>query len=170
MAVVLFVVILFFQLCIFGKDKFAEDEPVTMEEFQTPFDGTDVWRIIKSLCFVIVAFSFTVNLFPIYSALKVKTNENCRTTITISLSLVGALYGLLGISCVFIFGGQIDKMKGNIMQNVNQEYILDPERWESFLLRTLFMIVLACHIPFLFFSGKEGLLIIIDEIQRRSIS
>ena len=61
-------------------------------------------------------------------------------------------------------------MKGNIMQNVNQEYILDPERWESFLLRTLFMIVLACHIPFLFFSGKEGLLIIIDEIQRRSVS
>lgn len=119
--------------------------------------------MIKSICFVLVAFSFTINLFPIYSALKVKTNENCRTTITISVTLVGVLYGLLSFTCVFLFGGEIEVMKGNIMGNVNNEYALDPERWESFILRVLFMIVLACHIPFIFFSGKEGLLIMIDE-------
>jgi len=34
----------------------------------------------------------------------------------------------------------------------------------------LFLIILACHVPYLFFSGKEALLIMIDEVMRKSIS
>ena len=34
----------------------------------------------------------------------------------------------------------------------------------------MFLIILACHVPYLFFSGKEALLIMIDEQMRKSIS
>lgn len=66
-----------------------------------------------------------------------------------------------------MFGGTINEMGADVLKNVNQE---GSQVYEGFVLRFLFIIVLACHIPFIFFSGKESLLIIIDEIDRRSIS
>ena len=120
---------------------------------------------------MLVAFSFTINLFPIFSALKIKTNENMGKSVVVSIALVSFLYTFLAITCMFLFGGQLISIKGgNIMSNVNNEYVLDSSHWEAFVLRGLFMIVLACHIPFIFFSGKEALIIMIDETKSRKIS
>lgn len=41
---------------------------------------------------------------------------------------------------------------------------------EAYIVQVSFMIVIACHIPFIFFSGKEGVCIVIDELDRKSIS
>lgn len=42
--------------------------------------------------------------------------------------------------------------------------------WWSLVLRIVFLIVVACHIPFMFFSGKETLLNMYYEITQRAIS
>jgi len=40
----------------------------------------------------------------------------------------------------------------------------------SYIIRISFMIVLACHIPYIFYFTKESLLIMIDETRRRSMT
>jgi hypothetical protein len=55
--------------------------------------------------------------------------------------------------------------------NIGDKYGDDNKVYtEAYIMQFMFLIILGCHIPYLFFSGKEALLIIIDETMRRSIS
>lgn len=56
------------------------------------------------------------------------------------------------------------------MNNIGYEYKIDSSNWSVFIFQFMFMIVLMFHIAPCFFPGKEALLIIIDEIKRKSIS
>ena len=83
--------------------------------------------------------------------------------------LICGIYLTFGLLSIFMFGSGV---KPNILDSVAAECKVGAGKcpWETFVLQILFLIVLACHIPFVFFSGKEGILIIIDELDRRSIS
>lgn len=80
------------------------------------------------------------------------------------LSLTAVLYFSVALISIYMFG---DCLESSVLLNIGGE---QPTNWESYVVRVAFMIVLACHIPFIFYMGKEGLLIIIDEIDRKSIS
>lgn len=73
------------------------------------------------------------------------------------------IYTIVGFLSIFMFGSALHS---SVLDNIGEERRL----WESYLLRSAFLVVIGCHIPFVFFAGKESLLIIIDELDRKSVS
>jgi hypothetical protein len=78
----------------------------------------------------------------------------------------------LAVISLYTFGSNIGSDDTTtVLKNLGNECLNTSDcPWESTVLRYIFLVVLACHIPFIFFSGKESLLIIIDELDRKSIS
>lgn len=88
-------------------------------------------------------------------------------SITISMLFIATIYATLSIAAMFLFG---KKLGQSILINVGMKYEDDKIYWEAYAMQVFFLVILACHIPYLYFSGKESILIIIDEIMRGSTS
>lgn len=91
----------------------------------------------------------------------------------LGLALTGSIYFAVAVVSICMFGTAIES---SVLINIGEESKdnskpgVTTNFWEAYIVQISFMIVIACHIPFIFFSGKEGLCIIIDEIDRKSIS
>ena len=96
----------------------------------------------------------------------------CTKSFGYASALVTFLYITLSVISLYTFGSSIGNGDtSTILHNLGKECSdCSSCPWESTVLRFMFLVVLACHIPFAFFSGKESLLIVIDEIDRKSIS
>ena len=161
-SIILFIGISSFLLILTGEMIFEGNFENHDESYDEYFIVDRDLTVVKGLSMILVAFSFQQNLFPLYNGLAVQTAENCLDAVKYALWSTGIIYIMIALLGIFFFGSVIED---NILQNVSYE-----SNWESFVLRIIFCIVLACHIPFIFFVGKESVLIIIDEMQRKSIS
>ena len=109
-------------------------------------------------------------MFPIFSELRTKTNEEYQKVSVRALPLTGTIYFAVGIICAMMFGSTLES---SVLLNIGEaRHANNPDKsfWEAYICQISFMCVLMCHIPFIFFSGKEALLTVVDEIQRKSIS
>ena len=121
---------------------------------------------------MIFCFAFTSNLFPIYSALKEKTNENGLKVFGIATVIAVVLFFSVSVLGILIFGKNITLNGGNLISNINEEtqVYTGKNHFEAYVMRILYFIIVVTHTPPIFFPGKEAVLIMIDEIDRRSIS
>lgn len=82
--------------------------------------------------------------------------------------MIALIYFTIAIISIYMFG---DDLKSQVLLNVGEARTSDGKAfWEAYIVQISFSVVLTCHIPFIFTAGKEGLLIIIDELHRQSIS
>jgi len=68
-----------------------------------------------------------------------------------------AIYILFSVFSIYMFGRTVNE---NVLNDVD---LMAPV--PSFSIRIAFLVVLGCHIPYVYFSGKESLLIMIDELR-----
>jgi len=155
-AIGLFLGVFLFQLSTSGN---VENQDTSYQEyFEIEFDAS----LVTSLSIMLVAYSFHVNLFPMYNSLATKQNAVAQKAVSMSLVMSFILYVTLGIVSLFMFGSLLSV---NVLDNVDEE-----EANSSLVIRFAFLIVLACHIPYIFFSGKESCLIVIDEIRNQNMT
>jgi hypothetical protein len=114
-----------------------------------------------------VAYSYQCNLFPIYCSLREKNNEQYMKVNNYGLLLTLFIYITVAVISVAMFGAQVSTV---VLENIGQARHDGKAFWEGYITQLAFVVLLSCHIPFIFFAGKEGLLIIVDELDRKSIS
>ena len=99
-----------------------------------------------------------------------KTTKEYQKVSIRGLFLTGCIYVVVGTICNLMFGSSLESQVllniGDARHNNNP----DKSFWEAYICQISFMIVLMCHVPFIFYTAKEAVLITIDEINRKSIS
>ena len=92
--------------------------------------------------------------------MRSKVSGDGLSAIILALGMSMIIYISLSILSIYTFGSRLET---DVIVNVSNEL---NHQWESITLRVAFAIVIICHILYLFFSGKEAMLIIIDEWDR----
>lgn len=105
---------------------------------------------LSSLSTAFVAYGFQSGFFPIYNALKKKSYRNGIKFATYSMGFSFMIYVLIMFTGLYNFGTHIE---GDVLINVSR-----LSAWESYVIRTIFLLIMVTHTPFTFFLGKESVL------------
>lgn len=111
----------------------------------------------------ITAFQFQPTLLATVSSMQVRTTESALKAVGIALGLTFFIYTFLSILAIYMYGSAL---QSDLIKSLDS----GGYNWASIVISIAFFVVLVCHIPFIFFAGKEAFLIMIDEFDRKAIS
>ena len=167
LAIVLFVCTGLFIFCETFQllfDPRFKSAPV-VEDFWLPSMKVET---ISALSVTMLSYTYQQNVYLLFSSLKTKTNEELMKVNWYGTAITGMIYVVMAVVSVLMFGEATDAM---FLNNIGAARTTDGGAfWEAIIVQISFAVVLLAHTPFIFCSGKEGLLIVIDEVMRRSIS
>ena len=119
-------------------------------------------QLVTGFNIIVLAYAYHINLFPTYNSLGTnKSNKSGMGAVAIGSALSTLIYISLGILSIYTFGSALET---SVIKNVDEE-----QNVYSYIIRITFLIVLATHIPYIFFPTKESFLIIFDEAKNDSM-
>ena len=133
------------------------------EDYGQYYEVTFDLNLVTGFNIIVLAMGYHTNLFPTYNAFGAKkSNKLGLQAIVVASVLSTLIYITLGILSIYIFGTDLE---ASVLDNVDQETNV-----YSYIIRACFLLVLAFHIPYIFFVTKESLLIIYDEAKNRTMA
>ena len=156
LSISIFILLFIVQLCTLGSIENHDETYGAYWEIDLDM------QLITGFNIIVLAYAYHINLFPTYISLGTnKSNKNGMKAIAIGSSFSVLIYVSLGILSIYTFGSDLST---SVIANVNKE-----QNIYSYIIRIAFLLVLACHIPYIFFPTKESFLIIFDEAQNNSM-
>lgn len=120
-------------------------------------------ELVTGLNIIVLAYAYQINLFPTYNSLGAnKSNKTGLDAVAVAQGLSIIIYVSLGVLSIYIFGSDLE---ASVLKNVDEE-----KNIYSYIIRVAFLVVLGCHIPYIFFPTKESLLIIVDQATNASMT
>ena len=108
------------------------------------------------------SYSIHPSFFTAFMSLKDKTNKNGTKAGTLAIITLFIFYIVTPLITFGLYGASV---KTNMLKNVAGDSGVIPT-----IQLFLYMVIAVVHIPIIFFIGKEAVLIIFDEITRKSYS
>ena len=119
---------------------------------------------VTNFSILLCSYNFSFIEFPVYHSLGPdRSPKIIETSTRIALYFTSFIYISTALLAIYLFGSGI---LPNCLENVANEGF----SFQSVFIRVPFAVVVACHVPYIFFYGKEGVCIIVDEFMNQSTS
>ena len=120
------------------------------------------YHLVTSVCILVFAFSMQFMVFPTYVELEKRSTSRYATVSKISTTIYTMAYLATAAAGLLLFG---TKIQPDILIN-----IAEITGKVSIFIRLSYSFLMLLHIPYFFFSIKEYVLVLFDEVMNRSMS